>query len=302
MAGTLALAQPLPGTGRRPRKPPASPPAESRFRATVSMVMAPVGVRDRKGRVVEDLTASDFELFDNGVRQTLVQCLLESGPRETVVVLDQSESMKPELAAVLEGVRAFVKEAAPGDKVSIVTVRDSAGVAVAPTLDTDRVLRELGPVAAEGRTALFDGVYLGLDRIMKARTPRAAVLILSDGGDNSSRYQPHELRNLALEAGAVIHSIVTAPGFPLSPESQGQVTLQRLAEETGGWHWAAKRRGDIAALVRRLHSDPHYVLAYSPAGVALDGRHHRIEVKVKRGRGLRLTWRRSYLGNGVLTR
>lgn len=273
--------------------------AHQGFRVTTSVVLIPVGVRDRKGRAVDNLNAEDFDVFDNGVRQKLVQCVMERGPRETVIVFDQSESMRPELAAVYQAVRAFVTETGPGDKTSVITVKDSADVNVAPTKDSDQVLRELGPVTAEGRTALFDGVYLGLDRLLKAHSPQSALLILSDGGDNSSRYQARELRGLALEAGAAVHSIVTAPGFPLTQESLGQVTMKRLAEETGGWHWEVKRRSDIAEFVRRLHSDPHYVLGYSPAGVALDGRSHRVEVKLKRGRsgGLRLTWRRAYLSD-----
>ena len=302
-AAALAPAQPRIPESTAGRRPAASgtSAAERRgaFRVTADLVLIPVGVRDRKGRIIEGLTAADFELLDNGVRQTLVQCALERGPRETVIVFDQSESMRHEVKAVHAAVRAFVEEAAAGDKVSVIAVRDSADVDVAPTRDTDQVLRELGSmVVAEGRTALFDGVYLGLDRIMKARAPQAAVLILSDGGDNSSRYHASDLRRLAIEAGASIHSVVTAPpGFPMSPESQGQATMKHLAEETGGWHWTVKRRGDIATLVRRLHSDPHYVLAYSPNGVPADGRHHRVQVKLKGRGGLRLTWRRSYVLN-----
>ena len=284
-------------TARLPRKRPTGAGSSRGFRVTTSFVLVPVGVRDRKGRAVDGLTAEDFEVLDNGVRQKLVQCVLERGPRDTVIVFDQSESMRPELKAVYQAVRAFVAEAGPGDKISVITVKDSAGLNGAPSDDSDQVLRDLGPVIAEGKTALFDGVYLGLDRLLKARAPQSALLILSDGGDNASRYHARELQGLAMEAGAAIHSIVTAPGFPLTQESLGQVTMKRLAEETGGWHWEVRRRSDIAELVRRLHSDPHYVLGYAPAGVALDGRSHRVEVKLKRGRagGLRLTWRRAYL-------
>ena len=288
-----------PGLGQR-RKPPVDAITANRaFRVTSNMVLVPVGVRDRQGRAVDGLQAENFDVFDNGVRQKLVQCVLERGPRETVIVFDQSESMRPELAAVYQAVRAFVADAGPGDKISVIAVKDSADVNVAPTRDSDQVLRELGPVTAEGRTALFDGVYLGLERLLKARAPASALLILSDGGDNSSRYEARDLRGLALEAGAAVHSVVTAPGFPLTQESLGQVTMKRLAEETGGWHWEVKRRSDIAALVRRLHSDPHYVLGYAPVGVVLDGRSHRVDVKLKRGGagGLRLTWRRAYLAD-----
>ncbi len=296
--GTPAPAQPNTETvsSRRPGKLEASAPAPRTFRVTSTQVLIPVGLRDKKGRVMEGLTAADFELFDNGVRQTIIQCMLEKGARDTVIVFDQSESMRPEVAAVNQAVRTFVKEAAEGDRISVIAVRDSADVNIAPTRDTDQVLSELGPVVAEGRTALFDGVYLALDRLLKARAPQSAVLILSDGGDNSSRYHARDLRNIAIEAGATIHSIVTSPpGFPLSPESQGQATMKLLAEETGGWFWAAKGISEIASLVARLQRDPHYVLAYTPTDVSLDGRQHRVLVKVKRTGGVRLTWRRSYV-------
>ena len=298
--GALAPAQRTSETvsSRRSGKPDgaASAPSPRAFRVTSTQVLIPVGVRDKKGKVVEGLTAADFELFDNGVRQTIVQCTVEKGVRDTVIVFDQSESMRPEVGAVNEAIRTFVKEAGAGDKISVIAVRDSAAVNIAPTRDTDRVLSELVPVIAEGRTALFDGVYLGLDRLLKARAAESAVLILSDGGDNSSRYQARDLRSIAIEAGATIHSIVTSPpGFPLSPESQGQATMKLLAEETGGWFWAARGKSEIASLVARLQSDPHYVLAYTPTEVRLDGRHHRVSVKVKRAVAMRLTWRRSYV-------
>jgi VWFA-related protein len=252
--------------------------------------MVRVGVRDARGRAVESLKADQFELFDNGFRQKLVQCSLESGPREAVIVFDQSESMRPAIPRALEAIRAFVNSAASGDKISVITVRESAGIGVPPTEDTDQVLRELGPGAAEGRTALFDGVYLALDRIRRARTVHSAVLVLSDGGDNSSTHKPEELEDLAFESGAAIHSIVTMPAFPRSNEEQGQKALKQLAEQTGGWFWEPKGTDDVRALVRRLQRDPHYVLAYP----APEGRDHQIKVRVKGRRGLRITWRKSY--------
>ena len=181
-------------TARLPRKQTAGAGSSRGFRVTTSFVLVPVGVRDRKGRAVEGLTAEDFDVLDNGVRQKLVQCVLERGPRDTVIVFDQSESMRPELKAVYQAVRAFVAEAGPGDKISVITVKDSAGLNGAPSDDSDQVLRDLGPVIAEGKTALFDGVYLGLDRLLKARAPQSALLILSDGGDNASRYHARELQ------------------------------------------------------------------------------------------------------------
>lgn len=252
--------------------------------------MVPVGVRDYRGRAVENLTADNFELFDNNVKQKLVQCSLESGPRESVIVFDQSESMRATLPLALQAVHAFVNSGAPGDRISVVTVRESADVGVAPTEDGDQVIRHLGPSAAQGKTALFDGVYLALQRIKETRPPQAAVLILTDGGDNSSRHGIDELQSLALEAGAAIHSVVTGPAFPRSNEEQGQFAMKRLAEQTGGWFWEPKGHDDIRALIRRLQRDPHYVLAYA----APPGKDHQIKVKLKGRHGLRLTWRHSY--------
>jgi Mg-chelatase subunit ChlD len=202
--------------------------------------------------------------------------------------------MRPALPAVNEGVREFIRQAGEGDRISVIIVKDSADVGVAPTPDADQALRELGTVVAEGQTALFDGVYLALSRLLKSKLPSAAVLVLTDGGDNASRYHERELYSLAVEANAAVHSIVTAPGFPLSPESQGQAALKRLAAQTGGWCWQAHGKTDILKAVKRLVGNPRYVLAYTPprAGGA---RSHQVEVRaVGKGRGLRLAWRRAW--------
>jgi len=266
--------------------------AQEPIRVTTNLVQVPVGVRDKKGWSAEQLKAADFELLDNGVRQTLVQCNLNTSPRETVIVFDQSESMQPELPALYEAVREFVT-ASPGDKISVISVRSSANLDIAPTDDQDRLLRGLGAVVAGGRTALFDGVHLALSRLRAERTPHSAVIVLSDGGDNSSRARPTDLENLSAEAGAKIHTIATTVPFPRSNEAEGLAALKGLAARTGGWYWEAKDHADLTKLIRKLQSDPQYVLGYSPSGVPLDGRAHHIQVKVKR-RGLQLPWRKSY--------
>ena len=94
-------------TTRLPRRQAEGAAINRGFRVTTNFVLVPVGVRDRKGRVVENLNAEDFEVLDNGVRQKLVQCVLERGPRDTVIVFDQSERMRPELKAVYQAVRAL---------------------------------------------------------------------------------------------------------------------------------------------------------------------------------------------------
>lgn len=291
LASYLAIACILP-LGALAQQPPPPEPASPRISVTTNFVLIPVGVRDWKGSVVEKLGAADFELFDNGIRQTLVQCHLEAGSRDTVIILDQSESMRPELPSLYKAVRTFVN-ANPGDKISVITIRGSPNLDVAPTEDAEQLFRDLGPVIAGGRTALFDGVHLGLEHMLKARAPQSAVVILSDGGDNSSTHRPPELRDLALEAGTVVHGIATTLAFPKSNEAEGQATMKLLAEETGGWYLEAKNHDDLITLVRRLHKDPHYVLGYVPS---MGGRSHKIRVKVKR-RGLRLTWRKSYTGD-----
>jgi hypothetical protein len=263
--------------------------AQEPIRVTTNLVQVPVGVRDKKGWSAEQLKAADFELLDNGVRQTLVQCNLNTSPRETVIVFDQSESMQPELPALYEAVREFVT-ASPGDKISVISVRSSANLDIAPTDDQDRLLRGLGAVVAGGRTALFDGVHLALSRLRAERTPHSAVIVLSDGGDNSSRARPTDLRISPPKPALKIHTIATTVPFPRSNEAEGLAALKGLA---------ARREVGIGSQ-RLLTSQTHpqapkrssVCLGYSPS-VPLDGRAHQ-DPGEGEAKGLQLTWRKSY--------
>jgi VWFA-related protein len=259
-------------------------------------VVVPVSVTDKRGRPIDDLQAEDFRLREEGVTQTISRCMKAFGPVRTIIVLDQSESMKRSMAAAYDGVAAFVGRKGPEDTISVITVRDDAGVEVQPTKDGEEAMRDLGMVSADGGTALFDGVYLGLTQLMKAKDSRKALLIISDGGDNSSSYTSKELLDLAIEAGALVFSVAVGVPFPVSDETFGQDVMRILAEQTGGHFYIAKKNAAVTESVKKVEPGLYYDLYFSPTQVPADGRMHKIDVQVtnkKNGR-LFVHWRRQY--------
>lgn len=296
LSGTLLAQSRGPIEPRKKQAPKPEPPAGAVLRVTSSQVVIPVSVTGKNGQPIEDLTAADFRLREEGVGQTITQCAKAFGPVRTIIVLDQSESMKRSISAAYDGVNAYVSRKGPDDTISVITVRDNAGVEVQPTKDGDEAMRDLGLVSAIGGTALFDGVYLGLTQLMKAKDTRKALLIISDGGDNSSSYTAKELLDLAIEAGALVFSVAVGVPFPISDETFGQDVMRILAEQTGGRFFIAKKNPAIAESVKKIEPGLYYNLFYSPTGVIPDGRMHKIDVHVrsKKYSGLRVSWRRQY--------
>ncbi len=275
-----------------PRRQPAS--GRATFRSDADLVLIPVDAADRRGRFVDGLKAADFRVADDGAPVPVQSCSVAAGPLSAVVVLDESYSMRDMQTASRAALDRFLQSTGPGDTVSVITVRDRVQVAVDATNDADEVIRRLGISRADGETALLDGVYLGLHMLMKGKGPRRLLLVLSDGGDNASRYGPRDIESAALEADARIFAIATGTPMPLGEEYAGRDVLSRLARETGGRFFAAKNPTDMAAAVDRIDAGRYYLLGFAPRGDR-DGRPRRVEVKLVGSRaGVKLSWRRHY--------
>jgi Ca-activated chloride channel family protein len=158
-------------------------------------------------------------------------------------------------------------------------------------------------VQSKGRTALLDGVYLALNEMKKARNPRKALIIISDGGDNSSRYTESEIKNLVREADVQIYAIGIFE--PVSARSRtaeelaGPSLLSEVAEQTGGRHFPVENVNELPDIAARIGIELHnqYVLGYSPTNAEKDGKYRHVQVKLVQPKGLpplRAFWRLGY--------
>src|SRR5580698_6700736 len=210
---TAALAQ-QPPIDIKPRlKGPVAPATETsidrkaNIRVDTTLVLIPVAVTDPMMRFVTGLDKENFKLFEDKTEQVITQFSSEDAPLSVGIVFDTSGSMGGKLLKSRQAVTQFMKTANPEDEFFLVTFNDRPELVVSMTPDTEEIQNRLTFITGKGRTALLDGVYLAMNHMKKAKNPRKAILIISDGGDNSSRYTQTEVRNFVREADVQIYAI-----------------------------------------------------------------------------------------------
>jgi Ca-activated chloride channel homolog len=270
------------------------------FRTSTRMVLVPVTVTDHYGKTITGLQATDFSLFDDQTLQRIASFGTEDLPCTAGLVLDISGSMQSTLGVVKESAKAFVRTANPEDEFLLLTVSTLPAVESGFTADTSAVEESIGFTRPGGFTALIDTVYLGLNQMRKAHNPQRALVILSDGLDNHSRYSKGELLRVALEADVQIYAIIIDNGaggssgntIPFRPsmiakpgdqaaQRQGPSLLEELANKTGGLYFHAHNDAQVKEGLLKAGQALRnkYVLGYQPADYGLSGKWHQIRVK-----------------------
>lgn len=210
------------------------------LRVDVNLVLLPVIVTTRAGVVVDGLTESSFTVTENKNPQPIVSFGQEDLPCSVGVVVDLSGSMQSKKEMAANALRAFFDTANPADEAFLMTVSTRPNTLAGFTEDFGKLDSQLRAAHAGGATALLDTVRLALDRLRGAHNSRRALLVISDGMDNHSRYSEPELLQIAEEADVQIHTIGTATAevnkkaIELTEARNGLSFLQHLAECTGG--------------------------------------------------------------------
>jgi Ca-activated chloride channel family protein len=270
------------------------------FRASTQLVLVPVTVTDRYGKSIEGLQAKDFNILEDQVSQQIVSFAADDAPCSVGLVLDISGSMRNALDSAKGVAQSFFRTANPEDEFLLLTVSTQPDATSGFTSDIADLEESIGRTKPNGMTALIDTVFLGLNRMRKAKRPRRALLILSDGMDNYSRYSKSELLRLALEADVQIYTIIFDNGIPgastgsvpfrpimiRKPGDQGEQhegahLLEELSEKTGGLHFHARNDTEAkeAAVKAGRALRNEYVIGYQPASSGDTGKWHRIRVK-----------------------
>jgi Ca-activated chloride channel family protein len=275
----------------------------SDIRVDSLLVLIPVSVTDPRNRPVTGLASGEFRVFEGKAEQKVVGLSSEDAPLSVGIVFDASGSMEDKLPKAREAVQQFLKNANPEDEFFLVKFSSTAEVAVPFTNNAGDISARLLFAGSRGKTALLDAVYLGLHYMKNARNARRALLVISDGGDNDSRYSEREMRTMLREAGVAVYAIgIYAAGAKTLPEEEraGPKLLTDLAEESGGRQYAVHRASELpeAAAEIGLELRNQYVLAYSPEGAPADGKYRRVQVKLVEPRDLHLSWRPGYYAPG----
>jgi Ca-activated chloride channel family protein len=308
MALLLALATPLEfraqvATTPRPKLGAVAPSGtKASIRTDSSLVLIPVSVCDPFNRPVTGLEKDHFKIFDDKVEQTVTHFAMDDEPVAVGLVFDISGSMGSKLRTSREAAAQFFKTANAEDDFFLVEFNDTPRLVVPLGREIATIQNQLTFAQSKGRTALLDAVFLALHELKKSDKNRKALLIISDGGDNCSRYTETEVRNLVRESDVMIYAIgiyepVGSRGRT-QEEIEGPGLLSDIAEQTGGRHFPAdiSELPDIAAKIG-VELRNRYVLGYSPTDKQRDGRYHPITVKIIPPHGLpplHAYWRHGY--------
>jgi VWFA-related protein len=271
---------------------PARP--QQRLRAESNLVLVNATVRDRNGHFVSSLKAGDFRLFDGDAEQRIASFSKMDAPVSTVIVLDVSGSMRQNLSTLKSALGDLISAAGPEDEFALVLVRDAPEWVADFTRIPEELLGRIGSEQAHGSTALRDSIYLAAQGIRRGHQPRKAMLIVSDGLDNHSRYSDADLKRMLLETDATIYAAGLYRGFPEDQVELGRQLLSDIAEQSGGFYVTVNKPKDLERALRNMDVRDQYLIGFVPEGVTLDGRYHRVRLKVTPATPLRVSWRRGY--------
>ena len=258
------------------------------FRADSKLVLVPVTVLDRKGATVNGLMPGLFTVLEDKIVQPIASFSQQDAPVSIGVIFDLSGSMKNSLGEASSALHTFFAAANSEDDAFLYTVSTVPERLTGLTTDYEYILGRLMGAKANGSTALIDTIYAGLNDIHSARHARKALLIVSDGMDNHSRYSKAELVGRAVESDVQIYavSIYNPPAnkkpIELQEERRGLELLDDLAQRTGGLHLVVKNGPDVnqatAAIGQALRNQ--YLIGYVPQDAQHDSKWHFIQVKL----------------------
>ena len=248
----------------------------------VNLVVLPVSVTDRKGEVVQDLHCKDFYVYEDGRLQKITLFKHEDIPVTVGLVVDNSTSMLPRRAEVVEAALGFARSSNSLDQLFVVNFNETASFGLpqnVPFTDEPELLSKCVSLTPGGRTALYDAVALAIDRLKEGTRPKKALIVVSDGGDNASRHRLQEVLRVAEASNAVIYTV----GLLDEHQSdQNPGVLRRIAKVTGG---EAYFPDTLAGAQRTFQGIAHdlreqYTVGYVPPNPDQRGAYRKVQVKV----------------------
>jgi Ca-activated chloride channel family protein len=272
------------------------------IRTSVEMVLVPVTVTDGAHRIVTGLEQENFQLFEDKHPQPIKHFWREDTPVSVGIVLDLSGSMKTKIDRAREAVVALLESSNPQDEFFLTTFADQPTIVQDFTSSVDDIRSQLLYATPKGRTSLLDAIALSINQMRKARYQRKALVIISDGGDNRSRYTEKDVKALIKEADVLVYSIgVFDRVFQTQEERLGPQLLADISELTGASAYTLDNPQYLPAIAQHVANElrNQYILGYRPDGSQRDGKWKSIKVKLALPRGLptlRVQARTGYYG------
>ena len=258
----------------------------------VDLALVNVTVTDPYNRLVTGLETDNFRVFEDNIEQEVVTFSAEDVPISIGVIFDFSGSMSNKVGKAREAAVQFFKTANPQDEFFLVSFNERAELTSSFTNSVEDLQSRMMLTVPKGRTALLDAIYLGLSQMRGAHNAKRALLILSDGGDNHSRYNESDIKRLVKEADTQLYAVgIFDPlGYRnRSPEElSGPSLLSELTEMTGGRVFAVEKLDDLPDIASKIGMElrNQYVLGYRPSNKAHDARWRKLKIKLRAPKGL----------------
>lgn len=254
------------------------------LRVSSDLVLVPVVVTDALNHPQTNLGPQNFTVYEEDQVQDIRYFSAEDSPISIGLLLDVSSSMRNKIDVERAALDEFSKNANPEDDYFAITFNDRPRVLSDVTQSMSSIESELGLTQPKGFTALLDAVYLGVSKLGNAKYSRRALVIISDGGDNVSRYKLREIKDLVAESDVMVYAVGlfdTGP-FRSFEEAMGKRWLGTITDVSGGRTETVQTLANLpqvfADLSRELRSQ--YLLGYRPHKKAADGKWHKIRIKI----------------------
>jgi Ca-activated chloride channel homolog len=255
------------------------------FRVGVETVFVNVSVTDPLNRSVTGLDQNAFKVFENKVEQKVTFFSEDPAPISVGIIFDRSGSMKSNgnINAARAAIARFMEGADSRDEFALITFNQEATLVTDFTHESGAVANQIALDQPSGRTALYDAVYMGLQQMKKARNDRKAIILVTDGEDNSSRYSPNEVKDYAKETDVQIYGIGEQGQL-----GYGRYDIEEIVQMTGGRAFFPSSFNDLDYYIDLIHSElrNQYILGYVPSDRTHDGKWRKLQIKLDAPEGL----------------
>jgi len=257
----------------------------------VDLTLVNLTVTDPLDRLVTGLEREHFRVFEDGIEQEVLTLSSEDVPVSIGLVFDMSGSMSDKVEKAREAAVQFMRTANPLDQFFLVSFNDRAELTSGFTSSVDELQNRMMFTASRGRTALLDAIYLGLSQMRGAHNGKRALLIISDGGDNHSRYNETDVKNYLKEADCQLYAIGIFDAIGnrrTSEELEGPTLLSEMTEMTGGRVFPVGNLGELPDIAAKIGMElrNQYVLGYKSSNLRRNGAYRKIKVKLRPPKGL----------------
>ena len=270
-------------------KPKASPQNPT-LKVDVDLVLVNATVTDPQNRYVTGLEKEHFQLWEDKLEQKVEYFSAEDVPISLGVIFDVSGSMKDKISTARDAAVTFLKTGNPEDEYFLVEFSSRPEVAEDFTTDVSRLQNRLIFAPAKGMTAMYDSVYLGLEKLREGNNPKKALLLITDGEENRSRYTFSNVREFVKEQDVQIYAIGIVDDFnsQLGSGRTGRAMIEELADLTGGRAFFPDSVYDLEDVCTKIAVElkNQYVIGYNSTNAAKDGKWRKLRLKINPPKGL----------------